>query len=329
LIELCPESIKNFGNSTKAHFYLLTNPELINSFKIISGGKYESYQILPIVEESLELAIQKTKQLAHILVISPYKFINSVHPSSLGRRKLAVMATNSTPTSLKAIAHFMKIIEKSDPQEQRKFADRFFDNLEDADGLLIVDEKYGTQAKFIPDPENEWFEQLGILDWGQQQILPSGEISVLPLAHGQYDPSQRLNINGEITLQGFPILHSGASPNREEQARIYQALSVLEQQAIIATVENGCITKLEITHADAEPAKAMLQTLFDLDPNYRIIWELGFGINTKLELWSGNTAMNEVYGGDNGVLHFGLGLTSVTSFHLDILCPITNMIPYS
>ena len=326
MILISPESIENFGNPEEAHFYLLTNSELVNHFEIRSTEKYESCQILPIVEDSLELAIQKTKESAHILVISPHKFINSVNPSVIGRRKLGIMATNSTPTTLGAIAHFVKVIEKTDPKEQRKFADRFFDVLEEADSLLIVDERYGTQARFIPDPENEWFEQLGELDWGQQQILPSGEISVLPLAHGEYDSSQRLNINGEIPLQGFPILHSGYSPNREEQARIYQALSVLEQQAVIAKVENGYITELKITHPDAEPARAILETLFNSDSNYRIIWELGFGINTKLELWSGNTAMNEVYGGDKGVVHFGIGLTSVSQYHIDFLCPQIELV---
>lgn len=37
----------------------------------------------------------------------------------------------------------------------------------------------------------------------------------------------------------------------------------------------------------------------------------------------GNHAMNEVYGGRNGAMHWGLGLTPFTQYHLDIITPGT------
>jgi len=49
--------------------------------------------------------------------------------------------------------------------------------------------------------------------------------------------------------------------------------------------------------------------------------EIGFAHNVTLQLLDGNHAMNEVYGGLNegsdGCLHWGLGLTPYTQYHLD------------
>ena len=35
--------------------------------------------------------------------------------------------------------------------------------------------------------------------------------------------------------------------------------------------------------------------------------------------------MNEVYGGEHGCLHWGLGLTPFTQYHLDIISPDTTV----
>lgn len=129
-----------------------------------------------------------------------------------------------------------------------------------------------------------------------------------------------------MAFQGFPILHSGKSSfRREDQDRIYKILSSLENHAVIATVEDGWITKLRATHSSVRRVKSMLQALFNVDLRYQLIWEMGFGINTSLKLWPGNTAMNEVYGAESGAIHWGLGLTPFTQYHLDIICPNTRV----
>jgi hypothetical protein len=147
------------------------------------------------------------------------------------------------------------------------------------------------------------------------------------MGHGEFSAERRLAINGEVSLKGFTIVHTGkVSFLPTDQARIYKELSVLERHAAIAKIENGVITKLQATHPSVEPAKSILESLFTVDSRYASIWELGFGINTNLELWPENTAMNEVYGGDSGVVHWGLGLTPFTQYHLDIICPGTKVL---
>ncbi|GJH03185.1 hypothetical protein [Paraburkholderia terrae] len=66
-------------------------------------------------------------------------------------------------------------------------------------------------------------------------------------------------------------------------------------------------------------------TLGDVDSRYRILWEIGFGINTESRILPGNHAMNETYGGTAGAIHFGIGLTPYTQYHLDIICPNTTV----
>jgi hypothetical protein len=323
-----PHKYCQFGSSDRrCNFYLIT--DIADSFVIEQDGSYKSCEILQYSNDDFVEAIYQAEEPAHILAICPNHFISSVQAHNLGQRKLAVMAANSAPTSVEAIGHFVTVLEATDPHAQRSFADRFFDLVEQTTALQIVDEDYGTSAWFDPhaNDDYEWFEQGGPIDWGGQQIVPSGELSVLPLAHGQFEADRRLAIEGEVALKGITIVHSGKpSFLPADQARIYRELLVLETHAIIAKVENGVFTDLRATHPSVESARSMLEKLFAVDSRYAAIWELGFGINTNLALWPENTAMNEVYGGDNGVVHWGLGLTPFTQYHLDIICPGTKLL---
>ncbi|HXI25081.1 MAG TPA: hypothetical protein VNG71_14555, partial [Pyrinomonadaceae bacterium] len=261
---------------------------------------------------------------AHVLVASPNVFFRSPEEEMIGpRRKLVAMACNSTPTSLEAVAHFLGVIERTDPQRQLAFAERFFELGRSSEWLEIVDEQYGTRARFNHlDDSYEWNQQAGPLEWGEQQIAPAGEISVLPTEITEFNADLRLAINGEIAFRGLPITHSGEpSFLREDQARIFSLLRHMEEHAIIARVENGVVQEIQESHPAVSPAVRMLEAMFEVDSRYRIIWELGFAINTELTLLGGNYAMNEVYGGTNGCLHFGLGLTPYTQYHVDIISP--------
>jgi hypothetical protein len=322
-IVIRPNKYRQFGFSKQSNFYLITEANLVDVFVIEAGNFFQKYQILAHTGNDLGEVLKLTEEPANILVICPEHFIASVEPYQLGRRKLAIMAANSTPTSLSTINHFIKVMEATNPKEQRAFANHFFDSIEQAEYLKIIDTKYETEATFVHfNDKYEWYEQGGPLEWGQQQIVPSGELSVLPLSHGTFSAECRLQIDGKVVFRGQPILHSGKQLClRDEQARIYSQLSPLENYPVIATIKNGLITNLETSDEAAKPAQAMLEKLFADDPHYQYIWEVGFGINTALDLWQGNTAMNEVYGGNNGVLHWGFGLTPFTQYHLDIICP--------
>jgi hypothetical protein len=325
-ITIHPERFRQFGDIEGSTFCLVTNPELIDHFTIEESNSYPAYMKVPYAQGDSfdDLLRDVIPEPAHILVASPNVFLQSPEPEKLGpRRKMVAMACNSTPNSLESLAHFIKVIEQNDPQRQQEFAERFFELGSSCERLEIVDEEYGTRATFDHLDDNyEWNQQAGPLEWGEQQIAPAGELSVLPADIMQFNPNLRLAINGEIAFKGQAAVHSGLpSYLPDDQARIYHQLNHMKDHAVIVKIDNGIITNFTASAPEAEPAAKILQAMCDVDSRYRIIWEFGFGINTELELLPANCGMNEPYGGTNGVPHWGLGLTPYTQYALIIICP--------
>lgn len=327
-IQIQPSHFKNFGDSDNSSFCLVTTPEHEHLFSFNEDSKYRESRIFTMrPEDQFSTLVQNSiPENAHILVILPQIYFQSPKPEVLGeKRKLGVLACYSTPTSTETIEHFIRIAEKTDPALQDQMSDTFFHLGEAAECMRFVDREHGTEAAFAHLEENlSWHEQTGFLQWGQQQLFPSGEISVLPVqVFGQNIDSQ-FQINGSLALKGRPVLHSGTpSFLPEDQERIFQELATMEDHAVIATIRDGIITEFEATHSASEPAARMLRHMCQVDSRYQTLLEIGFGINTKLDLFPGNSAMNEVYGHECGSIHWGLGLIPFTQYHLDIICPGT------
>ncbi|MFB2771317.1 hypothetical protein ACE1AT_18790 [Pelatocladus sp. BLCC-F211] len=326
-IAIHPERLRQFGNGKESIFCVVSNSSLLEKIKIEHENNYKDYKIISYDkgDDFSKILSELIPEPAHILVIAPDCYFRSPEPQHLGqRRKLCIMACNSTPTSVEAIEHFLKCGENTDPYEQEKISEQFFNKGEAASHLKFVDEEYNTVAIFQHlDDRIQWHEQVGQLQWGEQQLFPSGEISVLPVEIFTLNLNVKLDISGKIALKGIPVLHSGTPsflPN--DQERIFQALYTMRNHTVIASVHEGVITNIETSDPAAQPAIDMLQAMFDVDSRYRIIIEIGFGVNRHLELFSGNSAMNEVYANNiNGTVHFGLGLIPHTQYHLDIICP--------
>jgi hypothetical protein len=324
-----PEKLRQFGSPEGAVFCLVTNPEFKDDIVIAKNGTYEDYITVPLHRgERFQDILANIPEPSHIFGVSPAAFFESPPGEVLGpRRKVLAMACNSTPTTLDLIAHFLDVMERTSPEEQDSFSDTFFELLEGSQYLTYVDAKRGTRATLQHlDETLVWNQQAGALGWGEQQIVPAGEISVLPIDITEFEETLHLPLEGEIVIRGYPILHSGTpSFSRADQARIYQELSVLNKHAVIARVENGTIVDVRADTPGAMPAINMLNAMFEVDSRYRIVWEMGHALNTSLELVVGNHAMNEVYGGTEGCLHWGLGLTPYTQYHLDIISPDTTV----
>jgi hypothetical protein len=329
-ITVDPDQLRQFGEPEDSTFCLVTNPELMDVIQVIESGKYREYIKIPFRpdERFAEVLPERVPEPAHVLAISPGSFFESPPEDLLGpRRKLMGMACNSTPTSLSTIEHFLQIMQRTSPEEQAGFSDRFFDLLNEADYLVYADESRGTRAILQHlEPDLEWNQQAGPLDWGEQQIVPSGEISVLPIEITDFHEDLHLPLEGEIAFRGYPILHNGTpSFSRTDQARIHRKLASLNLHGVIASVSNGIITAIRPDNEGAQSAVDMLNAMFEVDSRYRIVWEIGHALNTSLDLLPGNHAMNEVYGGTQGCLHWGLGLTPFTQYHLDIISPDTTV----
>lgn len=329
-INLCPSDIKVFRDCKDKKFYLVTNEEFSNSFELENDNKFLSINTVFLSNDVSFDDLLKTEisDNACVLVISPNVFFQSPEQEKIGKRRIIAMACNSTPTDINDIEHFLECLINTDPIEQQQKTDLFFEVGENANFLQFIDSRNQTSATFNHlDESYLWSEQTGILNDGEQQLAPSGEISVLPIAIQEFDEKLRLDFSGTIALHGTPILHSGTpSFTRKDQLRIYNNLAHMSEEAVIATVEKGVIVKLTSTGEKSKKAIAMLECMFETDSRYRILWEIGFGINRHIKIRSGNQAMNETYGAENGCIHFGLGLTPYTQYHLDIVCPNMNVL---
>ncbi|GGK63281.1 hypothetical protein [Nocardia camponoti] len=329
IIGVNPKKLRQLGAAEGASFVLVTNPEFSEFVRIVEEGDYGQYLTKTYSGGDFAAFLAaEVPEHAHVLVMAPGLFFQSPRQEDIGpRRKLIAMACNSTPTDFSSLEHFMQCIEATDPDAQEDFAQRFFEAAENGDHLEYRDARYGTVAILRHfDQELVWNQQAGRVDWGEQQIVPAGEISVLPIEIIEFDEDLHLPLDGEIVIQGFPILHNGTpSYTRRDQARIHEQLMGLTESAVKATVTNGVMTHLEALGPAATPVVDMLESMFATDSRYRVIWEIGHAVNTTHELLAGNHAMNEVYGGTDGCLHWGIGLTPFTQYHLDIISPGTTV----
>ncbi len=328
-ISVDPSKLKQLGRPDSAAFCLITSPDFVESVEINRTGGYSDYVTHAFAGGDFEEFLRTmVPERAHVLVMAPGLFFQSPRQEAVGsQRKLLAMACNSTPTDLAAIEHFIHCIEDTDPDAQARFSERFFEAAEKGDHLEYRDARYDTVAILRHfDRDLIWNQQAGPVDWGEQQIVPAGEISVLPINITDFDENLSLPLDGEIILQGFPILHSGTpSFSRRDQARIHDRLWCLTEDAVKAKVISGAITEVAAMGPSAEPVVDMLEAMFQIDSRYRIVWEIGHAVNTTHRLLPGNHAMNEVYGGTEGCLHWGLGLTPFTQYHLDIISPGTTV----
>jgi hypothetical protein len=331
-IIIFPEYLCQFGKGEGSTFCLVTNSRLVERFIIREGNGYKNYKIIAydVGDDLTRILRDQIPEPSHILVIAPDCYFHSPEPQHLGNlRKLCVMACNSTPTSIESINHFFQYAKNINPREQEKMVEQFFINCETTERLKFVDEKYQTIAEFQHlNNKLQWHEQIGELYWGEQQLFPSGEISVLPVELFALDLNVKLDIDGQLAFTGTPIVHSGTSSFlAEDQARIFEALSTIRYHAIIVTLHQGIITKIEASHPATKSAADILNAMCEVDSRYRMILEIGFAINHHLELFPGNCAMNEVYAvNTNGTIHFGLGLIPHTQYHLDLICPATKVL---
>lgn len=330
-IRVNPARLSQFGPAAGSTFCLVTNPGMEDAVEVVTDAPYDDYQVITLGPEDRfeDLLEKRIPEPAHVLVISPDHFFASPDDSLLGgQRKLMAMACNSTPTTLPVIRHFLGVMERSSADAQAEFSDGFFAKAEAADALEYVDTANGTKAVLDHFQDGlVWNQQAGPLEWGEQQIVPSGEISVLPIEITDFHEDLRLPLEGEIVLRGYPILHNGTpSFSRSDQARVHRELATMATGGIRCTVEGGRITETRAIHPDAQRAVDMLERMFSVDSRYRIVWEIGHALNVSLDILPGNHAMNEVYGGSEGCLHWGLGLTPFTQYHLDIISPGTSVI---
>jgi hypothetical protein len=331
-IRVRPHLYRSLSPEADASFVLLVGQSLAAHVELDRSGPYRDYRVIEIDAETdfARLFSDTLPERAHVLAISPDRLFVSPTREALGNRKLLAMPCNSTPVSRDAIAACLQMLEASDPAWEEEFTERFFDAVESAEHLEIVNEAAGTKAVFRHfEHEHEWNQQAGFVGWGEQQIIPSGELSATVGSIMSFSVERHFALDGTLAIHGQPILHAGSADYaRADQARIFTALSSLSRAPVVAHIEGGWIKALRAASPEAEPAREMLQTMFDMDSRYRLIWELGFGINRAIEVRPENLGFNEVYGASHGAFHFGVSLTPHTQYAPIFLCPDSRVLSH-
>jgi hypothetical protein len=323
-IDIDASRLSCFSDRDGANLVILTDRQTIHQIAIRNSAGYSSVDVRAVSADDLSQSNFWCTLPARCLLLAmvPSAYFRSPSPTLLGPdRQLAVMPCHSTPEDSASIAYFVRQAALSDALAQERFADRFYTQVAAATALQVLELGRDNVAVFR-HRGLQWNEQAGPLGWGQQQLFPSGEISAL--ATGVYDGTldHGLDITGCLRLRCRPILHSGSvSFLRSDQTRIYERLRALETYAITARVVHGEVLEWQPEGPEGRDAANMLNALCVIDGRFKYIVEIGIGLNTSLVPLAGNHAMNEVYGGASGAVHFGFGLLPHTQYHLDLICP--------
>jgi hypothetical protein len=112
----------------------------------------------------------------------------------------------------------------------------------------------------------------------------------------------------------------------EDQERIYSKLATIANGALLVDVKNGEVQGLKPSNDDVRPACEMFEALIEVDSRWGRIYEFGFSMNRHVEPWPGNSAMNEVCGGEHGQIHVGFGMLPYTQYHLDLFAAGTRVV---
>ncbi|MET7878943.1 hypothetical protein ABZS52_18675 [Micromonospora profundi] len=329
-IQVDPRALRQFGGAGSS-FYLITDDTLASQCDLNDRDCFGKSDVIGVARGSrLGAVLDELPADAAVLVAATGLFIRSTDMKDLRERRISILPCGSTPVRPEHLRYFLDVVARTDPAAQTAFAEKFFSALGETSAVRLVDDQQRTECVFDPHDETYvWNQQAGVLEPGEQQIAPAGELSVLPMDIDTFDPTRRLALEGSVTLRGEPIVHGGYDDALTgAQADLYGKLSALRRHPVVVEIESGVIATCRpgSRAPESERAAAVLNDLFESEPRYRVVWELGFGINTAMNVVPANCGLNEVYGATNGVVHLGVGLTPFTTFALTFICPATRLV---
>jgi len=329
-VTINPDALKQFRPRNDS-FCLIIPASRRTTFRIGSAESYVSSQICELPSDAsiddILLCMDLVPVDADVLAVCPGVFVTSPSNDALAARRLSIMPCGSTPTTDQHVAYFARVTEESDPERQDRFCTKVFDGLEQAATIHLADDRACLSAEFVLSSSYEWHQQAGYIDQGQQQLAPPGEISATPCDISHFDPRRRLQLTGSLGVSGAPIVHRADRPGLDRrQADLFSALNAIRNEYVSLKVEQGVIVDCRPLGSTSIGAAKALNRLFETEPAYTLVWEFGIGCNEVINPQPGNCGMNEMFGGNNGTLHIGLGLTPTTEFAITLPCQRTRAI---
>lgn len=325
MIHLSPDSLPMFADERALHFCLLVPPTLKGKVVLSTDNSYNEYSIQVIPQDlSIDDCVKQIRDNTDILFL-PYQYNlfdsfpmdGSLKPK---QRFVEVTINRQTSASIRSLQSAINNIARTSNKQLEHSANIFFDALSQTDNIAIQHDMYQTIAHIELDHNNLWTESLGQVAKGESILAPYGEIA-LTSKQIRAETIHCLKINGEIVLDSIMILHLLNFKNAlfQRQEELYNALVHAQKAPVKISVTNGMVESVAPL-TDSRIATDALELFFCHDIELRKIIEVGFGMNTNLQLINTNLAANEPYGGKHNCLHIGFGRRQL-NFHLDAFSP--------
>ncbi len=332
MIILEPANIGHFAQHRAATFCLVVTPLLQGKVALASSEAYTN-TCIKIVTNAVELkAVIQQPALADtdfiFILMGEDNDVNWLANDPLPTQRFLQFSCSRTPINLAILSKFIDLLHHSNVAQQSEKAEAFFAKLEFARQLVFYDKRHEATATLDITTDLLWTEAYGPIKKGDRFLFPAGEIAISHLDFANPKVPRMVGFNGEIILQGIPIL-SRHVPQifmpATEQARLFAALVSLKQGAIKAMVKQGEITHLTLLDPLAEPAYAMLNVFFAFDSRLQVVNEIGLGLDDAVISLEGNTILNEAYAGHQMMcVHYGIGGHQMV-LHLDVVVPNTDL----
>lgn len=261
-------------------------------------------------------AIRASGRRASVLWIADDEFVHFDDEDLVGMA-MGAFSSFSVPFSEESLRNNIRVVTDVDYERELGIEEEFLTLLDQADDMLFLGREFGTEAVFQHQLSEHWFSLHGPLLPGQQVVLPTGELSSLVNASGEFELHTHFTLDGEVTLQGAPIVHRGGhETSLAETEQVYSDLASMADQPAIITLAAGRITAVRPAVAGRTEFATNLEKLLAKDDRYAKLHEIGFGTNTSCSpLLPSNYFANERHPG----VHLGLGLGTFTQFHIDLM----------
>lgn len=314
-----------FGYELGDYFLLITSPDIRSGIKVATWSMEgcNLFEFTWLGSQSRQNLIAEFRKFSQanlrcsVLWITTDEYEHFT-PSELTNVKIAAISFFSSPFITSNLQRILEITKTTNYQLQLDTESRMLDLLESARQIIFQCPGYGTQAVFDHHEAENWFSLHGPLEFGQQTVLPTGELSVLTAPSGQFDGQSNFLLEGQLLFQGVPVVHrSHPEISLSETLEQFRRLTSMRDFPVVASVHKGEIQNIYSPIKGHNPFLIELEQLFSNDVNYCKIHEIGFGTHPSCrQLVNDNFLPNERYPG----IHFGLGLGGTTKFHIDLIC---------
>jgi hypothetical protein len=330
VVTLSPDALAGlFGGDLGDVFCLVASPAARGVIELRSTPGVEIRELAWEGPESRDAllatiaAVRAAGRRASVLWIADDEF-EHYQPEELEAAKLVAISSFSAPLSSRALARSVEIVTTGDYEGELRIENRFMDLLDEAEEIRLACPDFGTTARFRHQVADHWFSLHGPLDWGQQTVLPTGEMSALVNASGEFVEEDSFAIDGRVVLRGQPVVHRGGpGVSLGATGELYDRLSAMADQPAVLELSNGFITGVSAPDGGTNQLVDGLRSLFDQDGRYAKIHEIGFGTNAACDpLVADNFFANERFPG----VHLGIGLGGHTEFHIDLVTDAIEVI---